>query len=63
MAVHLLGLTSRELAELAVSMGEREFRGRQIARWLYKRNARTIPEMTDLPSNFRARLENESILY
>lgn len=63
MAVHLLGLTSRELAELAVSMGEREFRGRQIARWLYKRNASTIPEMTDLPSNFRARLENESILY
>jgi 23S rRNA (adenine2503-C2)-methyltransferase len=63
MAVHLLGLTSEELERLAVSLGERSFRGRQLARWLYKRNAKTIQEMTDLPASFRATLAREAVLY
>jgi 23S rRNA (adenine2503-C2)-methyltransferase len=49
-------MTSHELEALATSLGERSFRGRQIAAWLYKRNASSIEEMSDLPASFRSEL-------
>lgn len=53
---NLLGMTGHELEALAASLGERSFRGRQIAAWLYKRNASSIEEMSDLPALFRSEL-------
>ena len=53
---NLLGMTGHELEALAGSLGERSFRGRQIAAWLYKRNASSIEEMSDLPALFRSEL-------
>lgn len=60
---HLLGMTTPELEELAVSLGEPEFRGRQIATQLYKRNVSAVSDMSDLPASFRAKLEGEAVLY
>ncbi|MHB1191270.1 MAG: 23S rRNA (adenine(2503)-C(2))-methyltransferase RlmN [Armatimonadota bacterium] len=50
-------MTTPELETLAESLGERPFRGRQIASWIYKKNIASISEMTDLPEPFRNRLE------
>jgi len=52
----LVGLTTAELRELAASLGERPFRGAQVANWIYKRHATTLDEMVDLPAAFRAKL-------
>jgi len=56
-AQDLRGLLLPELEGLAERLGERRFRGRQIARWLYARGAGTVDEMTDLPHAFRAQLQ------
>ena len=37
-------------------LGEPRYRARQIAEWLYQKRAQTFEEMTDLPSELRARL-------
>jgi len=52
----LKGLTLDELEAYAERLGEPRYRGRQIARWLYRRGAVSFSEMTDLPAALRARL-------
>ena len=52
----LIGRDSRELAELAIELGEPAFRGKQLARWIYRRGADSIDSMTDLPARFREQL-------
>lgn len=53
----LVGCTSAELADFAASVGQPGYRGRQLARWIYQRGARSFAEMTDLPAALRSRLE------
>lgn len=52
----LVGLTSSELEDLAVSLGESAYRGRQLAGWIYKKAVSSFDEMRDLPASFRAAL-------
>ncbi|HXF82759.1 MAG TPA: 23S rRNA (adenine(2503)-C(2))-methyltransferase RlmN [bacterium] len=54
--IDLKGLTVEELEALARRLGEPDYRGRQLARWLYQAGARSFAEMTDLPEGLRARL-------
>jgi 23S rRNA (adenine2503-C2)-methyltransferase len=56
----LIGKTTEELAQLAQEMGEPAYRGRQLAQWLYKKNAATLDAMTDLPHAFRAKLAEQT---
>jgi 23S rRNA (adenine2503-C2)-methyltransferase len=60
---HLLGMTTPEFEELAVSMGQPKFRGRQIAARLYKQNVSSLSDMPELPASFRERLESETVLH
>ena len=60
---HLLGMSSREIEVLAEKLGQQKFRGRQIAAWVYQRNARSFDEMTDIPADMRSRLDAEVRLY
>jgi 23S rRNA (adenine2503-C2)-methyltransferase len=53
---NLVGLLPSELEDLAVSMGASRYRGRQLATWIYRKGARDIGALTDLPKDFRARL-------
>jgi len=55
-AVNLLELLPSELERLAESVGEPRYRGRQIAGWIFKKGARDLDEMTDLPKEFRRRI-------
>ena len=38
--------------------GHQPYRGRQVFQWLYKKSAGNFENMTDLPANLRAELEN-----
>lgn len=53
----LLGLNTAELGAVAVEKGEKAFRGRQIADWLYRKGIHHIKEMSNLPADFRTALE------
>ena len=49
-------LQFQELEEAVGEFGEKLYRARQIADWLYQKRVQTFEEMTDLPREFRARL-------
>ncbi len=53
----ILGLTRDELEKIAQEMGNPAYRGRQLYLWLYKKFKTKFSEMTDLPKNFREKLE------
>ena len=54
-------MTSQELSDVVVELGEKAFRGRQVAKWVYEKAAQTFDDMVDLPRNFRNTL-NESFV-
>jgi 23S rRNA (adenine2503-C2)-methyltransferase len=58
----LTGLTTAELIQVAQSLGEAAYRGKQLARWIYLRHAANWEEMTDLPKALRARLSEQFTL-
>jgi len=52
----LVGLTTAELQDVAVSLGEKPFRGKQIAKWIYEKAVQSFDDMPDLPKLFRESL-------
>lgn len=50
-------LRLEELKSLAVSMGEKPFRGRQLYEWMHKKLACDYEEMTNLSKDFREKLQ------
>lgn len=60
--INLKDLTIKELSELAKDMGEASFRGKQIFEWLYKKDAESIGDMTNLSKKFRERLEERAYI-
>ncbi|HUQ32511.1 MAG TPA: 23S rRNA (adenine(2503)-C(2))-methyltransferase RlmN [Pyrinomonadaceae bacterium] len=59
-ALHLTGLTQVELSAFVEEMGEPGYRGRQIFASLHHRRLRSFEEMTDLPKDFRAKLDERA---
>ena len=51
--VALTGLAIGELRELVEALGESRYRADQISRWLYRRSATGIGQMSDLPAALR----------
>lgn len=57
-----VGMTIKELEAVAQENGERAYRGKQIAAWIYQRGATDIDMMSDLPKAFRTALaENYTV--
>jgi len=56
----LLGLSFTELTELLTGWGERLFRARQLADWIYDSLAPNFDAMTNLPASLRERLRAEA---
>ncbi|MDQ2856617.1 MAG: 23S rRNA (adenine(2503)-C(2))-methyltransferase RlmN [Acidobacteriota bacterium] len=54
---HLLGLTQEELTSFVVELGEPAYRGRQIFAALHARRLPCFGDMTDLPKELRAKLD------
>jgi 23S rRNA (adenine2503-C2)-methyltransferase len=53
---NLLDLTPAEITELCVSLGEKPYRGRQVAAWIFRRGVTEWDEMTDIAKNTRQKL-------
>lgn len=54
--IPLIGLTERELEDVAVNLGMPRFVGRQICQWLYHKGARSLDEMVNLSKKNKALL-------
>jgi 23S rRNA (adenine2503-C2)-methyltransferase len=59
-ALHLTGMTKAELNDTVRELGEPDYRARQIFAALHRRRLRSFAEMTDLPKDFRARLDERA---
>ncbi len=55
----LRGMNVEEISELLDQFGQPAYRAKQIAQWLYQKNAASYDEMTNLPKDLRARLTEE----
>ncbi len=60
--MNLLGQNTAQLENTLTSIGEKAFRGRQIAQWIYGKGAATFAEMSNLSAPLRAKLEAQTSL-
>jgi len=60
--IHLAGLSQAELTELTDSLGEPAYRARQIFAGIHRRRLLSFAEMTDLPKELRARLNEHGVV-
>jgi len=52
----LLGLKTKELEQVALSLGLETYRGRQLAQWIYRKRVTSFESMTDLGVDVRQKL-------
>lgn len=57
--IRITSLSSSELKEFVLSLGQPAFRAGQIFRWLHQRGAASFAAMTDLPKTLIARLDEQ----
>lgn len=60
--VDLLSLLPGELETLAERLGADRYRGRQLATWIFKKGVQDLEAMSDLPREFRARLQEKAFV-
>lgn len=60
--IHLVNLSQPELSEFVESLGEPAYRARQIFAGLHQRRLRSFAEMTDLPKELRAKLDEHAVI-
>jgi 23S rRNA (adenine2503-C2)-methyltransferase len=60
--IHLTGLSQAELTEFMAALGEPAYRARQIFTGLQQRRLLSFAEMTDLPKDLRAKLNENAVL-
>jgi 23S rRNA (adenine2503-C2)-methyltransferase len=56
---NLLGRSVSELEGLFYSIGEKPYRGKQVAEWIYHRGAKDFGAMTNLPASLREKLSDQ----
>ena len=60
--VHLTGLSQAELSDFVASLGEPEYRSRQIFSAIHARRVTSFEAMTDLPKELRAVLDDRAVI-
>lgn len=58
--INLKNLSWPELENFVTSLGEKPFRARQLAHWLYHRRAESFAEMTDISKKLREKLAEKA---
>lgn len=58
----LRSLNEEELKSLAVELGQKPFRGRQLFEWIHGKQIRSVDEMTNLPVSFRDQLKEKYLV-
>jgi 23S rRNA (adenine2503-C2)-methyltransferase len=59
-AVQLTGLSQAELSDFVQELGEPAYRGRQLFSAIQRRRVRSYDQITDLPKEFRAKLQERA---
>ncbi|MDR1487299.1 MAG: 23S rRNA (adenine(2503)-C(2))-methyltransferase RlmN [Deltaproteobacteria bacterium] len=54
--IRLYDLSSDELVDFAVSIGEKPYRGHQLASWLFRKGADDLEQMTDISRKVRSKI-------
>lgn len=62
MATVLSGKSTEEISELLSSFNEPSYRAKQISKWIYEKNVRSIENMTDLSKDLRKKLSEQAIV-
>lgn len=57
--IPLIGMTEKELQDMAVSLGMPKFVGKQICRWIYQKGVKSFGEMSNLSKKNKALLEEQ----
>jgi 23S rRNA (adenine2503-C2)-methyltransferase len=57
--LNIRNLSSNELLETFLAMDEKKFRAQQVYEWLWQKDAASFEEMSNLPKELRARLQDE----
>ena len=57
--IPLIGMTEKELQDVAVNLGMPRFIGKQLAQWLYQKRVTSFDEMTNLSKKNKALLEEQ----
>jgi 23S rRNA (adenine2503-C2)-methyltransferase len=60
--INIRELTLDELKDTFVQLGEKSFRAKQVYEWLWKKQARSFSDMTNLSKELRALLEDRFLL-
>ena len=60
--INIKDLCPEELEELVRSFGEEPYRARQIGKWIYRKDANSFDQMTDLPKRFIITLDDSLLL-
>ncbi|MDD3237592.1 MAG: 23S rRNA (adenine(2503)-C(2))-methyltransferase RlmN [Candidatus Gastranaerophilales bacterium] len=58
----LTGKSQEEILALTQKMGATPYRAKQVYQWIYLKSANTFEEMTNLPKDFRAQLDEKFTL-
>lgn len=58
---HLLGMNLDQLKQWVVSVGEKPFRAKQLAQWMYEKRELDPDQMTNLPAIFREKLKERAV--
>ena len=62
MNMNLIGQNTAQLENTLASIGEKPFRGRQLAQWIYGKGAATFGEMSNLSAPLKAKLQAQAAL-
>jgi 23S rRNA (adenine2503-C2)-methyltransferase len=60
--MEVLGASTAELQQFAQQIGEQAYRGKQLAEWIYRKNAHSFETMTNLPLKLRQVLAQNATL-
>lgn len=60
--IYLVGMTTQELKAWVERLGEPPYRGKQLAKWIYRKRVTDFGAMTDLPKAFREHLKEASLV-
>ena len=52
-------LSEKEMEELALSLGEKAFRGKQLFQWVHDKRVKSFDEMSNLSASFREKLKEK----
>lgn len=58
--INLKNLSLPDLEKFVTSLGEKPFRAKQLAHWLYSRGAQSFAEMTDISKELREKLNEKA---